>query len=102
MSSPRHLSFERTVRRIPTDEPNTQYNAQISHFFVYKLALPPIRKGCGFSASWAPSLVRRQRTDYCGGIFMHIATTGLLAGTGLRQVAERSVGMTAGLRRAPQ
>jgi hypothetical protein len=33
---------------------------------------------------------------------MHIATTGLLAGTGLRQVAERSVGMTAGARRAPQ
>jgi hypothetical protein len=44
----------------------------------------------------------RPRTGYCGGIFMHIATTGLLAGTGLRQVAERSVGMTAALRRAPQ
>ena len=33
---------------------------------------------------------------------MHIATTGLLAGTGLRQVAARSLGMTAALRRAPQ
>src|SRR4029079_5004887 len=53
MSSPRHLSFERTVRRIPTDEPNTQDNAQISHFSVYKLARPPIRTGRGFSASWA-------------------------------------------------
>jgi len=33
---------------------------------------------------------------------MHMATTGLLAGTGLRQVAARSLGMTAALRRAPQ
>jgi hypothetical protein len=46
--------------------------------------------------------IRARKTGYCGGIFMHIATTGLLAGTGLRQVAERSVGMTAALRRAPQ
>ena len=49
-----------------------------------------------------PARSGRGTTGYCGGIFMHIATTGLLAGTGLRQVAERSVGMTAGLRRAPQ
>ena len=103
MSSPCHLSFERTVRRLPTDEPNTQDNAQISHFSVYRLALPPIRKGCGFSASMgSPAWSGRGRAGYCGGIFMHIATTGLLAGTGLRQVAERSVGMTAALRRAPQ
>jgi hypothetical protein len=39
---------------------------------------------------------------YGGGIFTHAATTGLLAGTGLRQVAARSVGMTAALRLAPQ
>ena len=44
----------------------------------------------------------RGKARYDGGIFMHIATTGLLAGTGLRQLAERSVGMTAALRRAPQ
>jgi hypothetical protein len=44
----------------------------------------------------------RGKARYDGGSFMHIATTGLLAGTGLRQVAERSVGMTAALRRAPQ
>src|SRR5262249_38422560 len=36
--------------------------------------------------------------DYCGGTFTHAATSGLLAGTGLRQVADRSVGMTAALR----
>ena len=39
---------------------------------------------------------------YYGGIFTHAATSGLLAGTGLRQVAARSLGMTAALRRAPQ
>jgi len=37
-----------------------------------------------------------------GGIFTHAATSGLLAGTGLRQVAARSLGMTAAFRRAPQ
>jgi hypothetical protein len=55
-----------------------------------------------FSIMGFPARSGRGTTGYCGGIFMHIATTGLLAGTGLRQVAERSVGMTAGLRRAPQ
>jgi hypothetical protein len=40
--------------------------------------------------------------DYCGGTFTHAATSGLLAGTGLRQVADRSVGMTAALRLTPQ
>ncbi|HMA70559.1 MAG TPA: hypothetical protein VKP67_03570, partial [Xanthobacteraceae bacterium] len=39
---------------------------------------------------------------YCGGIFTHAATSGLLAGTGLRQVAVRSLGMTAALRLTPQ
>jgi hypothetical protein len=42
------------------------------------------------------------RKDYCAGIFTHAATRGLLAATGLRQVADRSVGMTAALRLAPQ
>src|SRR6266566_9555677 len=42
------------------------------------------------------------RADYCGGIFTHAATRGLLAGTGLRQVADRSVGMTAAFRLGPQ
>src|SRR5262249_184306 len=45
---------------------------------------------------------RRRAGSYCAGIFTHAATSGLLAGTGLRQVADRSVGMTAALRRAPQ
>jgi hypothetical protein len=39
---------------------------------------------------------------YCGGIFTQAATSGLLAGTGLRQVAARSLGMMAALRRGPQ
>jgi hypothetical protein len=39
---------------------------------------------------------------YCGGIFTHAATRGLLAGTGLRQVADRSVGMIAAFRLGPQ
>jgi len=44
----------------------------------------------------------RGRAGYYGGIFTHAATSGLLAGTGLRQVADRSLGMTAALRLAPQ
>src|SRR5690242_4136481 len=40
--------------------------------------------------------------SYCGGMFTHAATSGLLAGTGLRQVAERSVAMIAALRLGPQ
>ena len=63
---------------------------------------PQFGKGVVFQHHGPPPPVSRESTSYCGGIFMHIATTGLLAGTGLRQVAERSVGMTAGLRRAPQ
>jgi hypothetical protein len=58
-----------------------------------------------FSIMGVPSPIParpRGKARYDGGIFMHIATTGLLAGTGLRQLAERSVGMTAALRRAPQ
>jgi hypothetical protein len=39
---------------------------------------------------------------YCSGMFTHAATSGLLAGTGLRQVADRSVGMIAALRLGPQ
>src|SRR5262249_49593369 len=39
---------------------------------------------------------------YCGGIFTHAATSGLLAGTGLRQGAVRSLGMTAAVRLTPQ
>ena len=43
-----------------------------------------------------------QKSHYCGGTLTHAATSGLLAGTGLRQVAERSVGIMAALRLAPQ
>jgi hypothetical protein len=48
------------------------------------------------------SAAEQNSSRYGGGIFTHAATTGLLAGTGLRQVADRSLGMTAALRRAPQ
>jgi hypothetical protein len=39
---------------------------------------------------------------YCDDIFTHAATSGLLAGTALRQVAERSLGITAAFRLGPQ
>jgi hypothetical protein len=54
-------------------------------------------------ASLNPSYSRKfHPRHHCGGTFTHAATSGLLAGTGLRQVAERSVGMMAALRLAPQ
>ena len=49
-----------------------------------------------------PSLIGRSAAYCGGGIFTHAATSGLLAGTGLRQVAARSLGMTAALRLTPQ
>jgi hypothetical protein len=63
--------------------------------------------GHGEFYGYTPSLgQRRSRKStahpYCGGTLTHAATSGLLAGTGLRQVAERSVGMMAALRLAPQ